>query len=110
MPVNDSGQSQSSRRSSSSLGKWLLGGVLCALMIGLIAFLGLYHLVFRIPLADLWKPYGVISVLTLSTFAAMHWANKSPQPSNRLRRRAVAVGTYMCLTSIVGIYYAAQAE
>jgi hypothetical protein len=78
-------------------------------MIGLIA-LGLYHLVFKIPLADLWRPYGMISVLTLSAFAAMYWANKAAGLSDRLKRRAVVVGTYMCLTSIVGIYYAAQAR
>jgi hypothetical protein len=109
MAVNDFGQPKISRGSTSSLGKWLLGGVLCALVIGLIGFFGLYHLVFGISLANLSKPYGIISVLTLFTFAAMYWANMSSRPSGRLKRRAAVVGAFMCLTSIVGVQYAARA-
>jgi hypothetical protein len=93
--------------SRTSLGKWLLGGFVCALLMGLIGF-GLYHLVFQISLLKLWKPYAIISVLTLATFAAMYRANNSSS-FNRTKRRAVVVGAYICSTSIVGIYYAAQA-
>jgi hypothetical protein len=92
---------------SNTLGKWLLAGFVCTLFIGVIGFFGLYHLLFRIPLLKLWKPYTIISVLTLTTFGAMYWANNSS--FNRLKRRAVLVGAYICSTSIVGIYYAAQA-
>jgi hypothetical protein len=104
MLVRDPGQPVGSR---SSLGKWLVWGVVCVLIIGLIGFFGLYHLVFRIPLVELWKPYALISLLTLPTFAAMYWANKSA--FKRLKRRAAVVSVYTCLVSMVGIYYAALA-
>jgi len=109
MLVNESGQPQSSRRSSSSLGKWLLWGVLCALIIGVIGFFALYHVILRIPIAYLWKPYALIAVVTVLAFAAMYRANSSSQPSSHPPRRAIVVGTYMCLTALIGIYYAAQA-
>lgn len=108
MTISDPDQSQSSPESSSALRNWLFSGVVCVLLIGLIGF-GLFHIAFRIPSIDLWKAYGFISPLTFFMFAAMYWANKRSRPSDRLRRRVIVMGTYMFLTSIVGIYYAAQA-
>jgi hypothetical protein len=78
-------------------------------MIGLIGFYGLFHLMFGIQFSSLWKPYGVVSALTLLMFSAMYWANKSSRHmGNDGGRVFLVLGTYMCSTSLVGTYYSAQ--
>lgn len=78
-------------------------------MIGLIGFYGLFHLMFGIRFSSLWKPYGVVSALTLLMFSAMYWTKRSYRHLGDNRRRVFLVlGTYMCSTSLVGVYYAAQ--
>ena len=95
---------------ASSLKNWILGGLLCVLLIGLLGFYLLFHLGLSIPLAKLEMPYGIIAVLTLLMFPAMYWANGSYAPRHdNLKRRLLVLGAYVVATSLVGIHYVARA-
>ena len=96
------------RKEYSSFSRWVLGGLLCSLVHGVGGFYLLYHVGVGIPLAYLWKPYVIISVLTISMFAGICWAAKGPE-NNRTKRRFIVLGAYMCSTAAIGVHYAAQA-
>ena len=95
---------------ASSFKNWILGGVLCVLLIGIVGFFLIFHLGLRIPLAKLEMPFGIIAVLTLLAFPAMYWANRSDALRHDiLKRRVLVLGAYLVSTSLVEIHYAARA-
>lgn len=96
-------------RSKPNVLSWLIGGTMCALFIGLTGFYGLFHLIVGIPLADLWKPYGIVSLLTLVMFTGMFWATEAYARLNDGRKRMIFVlGIYCWSVTMVGAHYGAE--
>jgi hypothetical protein len=90
---------------SPSLKRWIIWSVL-GIPIGLLDFYAVFHLALRIPVADLWEPFGVVSVLSLLFGPSMYWAQKSNVRRRDHRKRVISLaGSYLWLGALVCFYY-----
>ena len=85
-----------SRPKRESLKKCIAVYVALVPIIGLVLFYGLFHLGLGIPLASLWRPYAMISAITLLACPSLYWAIGDPEHihDNRKRRIPVLLGYF----------------
>ena len=92
-----------------SLRGWITTCALCVPIVGLTSFYGLFHLALGIPLASLWEPYAVVSVLTLAFGPSMYWAVGSYRHLRDNRKRTISVaGSYLWSVVAACVHYGAQ--
>jgi hypothetical protein len=93
-------------RKGQSLKSWATNSVSGVAGIGVVWIYGIGHLVMRVPLARLWEPYGLISILTLLLAPSMYWAiTRHDGVGQNVKERIFVSGGYLWSTSFICIVY-----